>query len=850
VNDGDNLLERGLDHHRSGNFADAAKCYRTFLLDNPGHPHGLYLSGCLEYQTGNNAAAIDLLRQAVNAAPRKGDYHNALGCAFTRLEKFEEAERSLERAIALDNRAEFHSSLGTLRKRQNRLPEAIAAYQESLRLDSNAADTHYNLGNAFRANGDTEEALQSFRQALQLNAGHFHSLASLGQMMHVAGRHADAAEYFKKSLAIQPQDADLLCDFGDLLQETGNLADAVASYQRALQMNPRLPRAWYSGGCVEISRREYFSAMLCFEKAIELQPDWLEARHNLARALYELGQVSAALAHFRVCAAQPQESSAQAWAMIAVIIPGVPEADNQAVLEARTRWAERDLARRPTGAEPSPRAANGRRLRIGYVSSFFPRDNWMKPVWGLINRHDRGVVEVNLFSDAPLTSLKHGYRSHPEDRFFDTTNLSNQALAGLIREAGMDVLIDLNGYSNMRRLPLFTLRPAPIAIGWFNMYATTGIAGFDYLIGDEQVIPVEEERFYSEKILRVPGSYLTFEVNYPVPPVADPPCLTKAGVTFGSLASQYKITNEVIASWSRILQQTPNSTLILKNAHLASAASRQFVHGVFAKHGIGPQQVLLEGPEEHYEFLQAYDRIDIALDTFPYNGGTTTTEAIWQGVPVIAFHGDRWASRTSASILLASGLAEFVARDLEDYVALAVRWGSSPDSGDRLRDLRRSMRSRLSASSVCDTTRFAREMEGHFCKCAKFKRMDQIKLAMANTNDLFNNEVFRNRNFAALDQIYTVDASILPPGAPLVSGRRAIKEFWSNLIQSVNAKSAVLTSVDVIPSGDGIVEIGSAKLTIEPEGQGPTELELKYVVYWRQEDARWKWHVDIWNQNS
>jgi ketosteroid isomerase-like protein len=125
----------------------------------------------------------------------------------------------------------------------------------------------------------------------------------------------------------------------------------------------------------------------------------------------------------------------------------------------------------------------------------------------------------------------------------------------------------------------------------------------------------------------------------------------------------------------------------------------------------------------------------------------------------------------------------------------------------------------------------------------------QIKLAMASTNDLFNNEVFGKRNFAALDQIYTADARILPPGAPMVSGRPAIKQFWSNLIQTVNAKSAVLKSVEVMPSGDGVVEIGRAQLTIEPEGKA-TEMELKYVVYWRQEDARWKWHVDIWNQNS
>jgi protein O-GlcNAc transferase len=717
VTDRNSLLDRAVDYHRSGNRAQAASCYREFLQANPGHPHALYLFGCLEYQKGNDAAATDLLRQAAGAARDRADYHNALGVALTRSGEYDDAERSLERAIALENRAEFHGNVGALRKRQQRLPEAIAAFREALRMDPSLADTHYNLGNTLRANGDDREALESFHRALALDGSHFHSLAALGQMMHAAGRNAEAAGYFKQALALQPQDTDVLCDLGDVLQESGDLEEAVASYQRALEVNSRLARAWYSGGCVAITRREFVAAIACFQKAVELQPDWLEARHNLARALYEMGQVSAALTHFRCCAAQPQEGSAQARAMLAVIIPGVPEADNQAVLEARTNWVERDVARQSREAEPAPRQERGQRLRIGYVSSFFQRENWMKPVWGLINRHDRSVVQVHLFSDAPAASIQHGYRAHSNDRFFDTTKLSNQALAGLIREAGVDVLIDLNGYSNMQRLPLFTLRPAPIAIGWFNMYATTGMSGFDYLIGDQDVIPLEEERFYSEKILRVPGSYLTFAVNYPVPPVTDPPCLAKRGITFGSFASQYKITNEVIASWSRILQHSPNSSLVLKNAHLASPVSRQFVHGLFAQHGIGPEQVVLEGPQEHHEFLQAYDRIDVALDTFPYNGGTTTTEAIWQGVPVVAFHGDRWAARTSASILRAGGLDEFVARDLESYVALAARWGCSSGTPERLSQLRRAMRSKLSASPVCDTLRFARDMEHIYKTC-------------------------------------------------------------------------------------------------------------------------------------
>lgn len=332
----------------------------------------------------------------------------------------------------------------------------------------------------------------------------------------------------------------------------------------------------------------------------------------------------------------------------------------------------------------------------------------MKPVWGLINHHDRRQFEVHLFSDAPASQIQCGYQAHPQDRFHNTTGLSNEALAQEIRRAEIHLLVDLNGYSTMERLPLFTMRPAPVVAGWFNMYATTGISSYDYLIGDGHVIPPEEERFYSEKILRVPGSYLTFEVTYPVPPVGDPPCLANRTITFGCLASQYKITGEVIGAWSRVLQQVPNSSLILKNGALASPGVQQFVHGLFERHHVSPARVRLEGPADHYRFLEAYGEIDIALDTFPYNGGTTTTEAIWQGVPVVAFSGDRWAARTSASILRSASLGELVGQTLEDYISLAISLANSPD---RLRNLRRNMRSRLRDSPVCDTRTFARNME-------------------------------------------------------------------------------------------------------------------------------------------
>jgi predicted O-linked N-acetylglucosamine transferase (SPINDLY family) len=254
------------------------------------------------------------------------------------------------------------------------------------------------------------------------------------------------------------------------------------------------------------------------------------------------------------------------------------------------------------------------------------------------------------------------------------------------------------------------------------MYATSGMACYDYLIGDDHVIRPEEEEFYTEKVLRLPCCYLTFEVLYPVPDVADPPVRTAGSLTFGCLASQYKITPQVVETWSEILKRSPGTKLFLKNSTLGSEANREFLFRRFSQHGVPRERIELEGPDEHYPFLAAYGRIDVALDTFPYNGGTTTSEALWQGVPVLNFRGDRWAARQSASILSAGGLKEFITDDREDYIERAVALAHAPDTLSRLTELRRDMRSRLTQSSLCNTAALARNMEALYLQMFEERR--------------------------------------------------------------------------------------------------------------------------------
>ena len=190
------------------------------------------------------------------------------------------------------------------------------------------------------------------------------------------------------------------------------------------------------------------------------------------------------------------------------------------------------------------------RIRLGYVSAFLDKRNWMKPVWGLIGRHDRQRFEIHLFSDVARSTVEHGYRIDPRDHFHETSDLANRALARRIEELQIDILIDLNGYSRPSRLPLFMMRPAPVQVAWFNMFATSGMSGFDVIVGDDHVVLADEEPYFTERVVRVPGSYLTFEVNYPVPDVTPAPCLRRPGISFGCLAPQYKITVDVVEAWA------------------------------------------------------------------------------------------------------------------------------------------------------------------------------------------------------------------------------------------------------------------------------------------------------------
>jgi protein O-GlcNAc transferase len=475
--------------------------------------------------------------------------------------------------------------------------------------------------------------------------------------------------------------------------------------------------ATIGGRAIELVQREaYATAIPQLRRALaagDLDPT---IRFALAGALFKLGYIEAALGHLRQ-AARSTDSAVRRDALkkIAIAIPGDPRADNEQILKARRKWirleSENESPRFPV---KSLVRAPDRRLRVGYVCAFFGYRNWMKPVWGVLNAHDRSAFEIHLFLDGGLPRPENGYTPNEADRIHSLDSLSNEDSAKCICAAEIDILVDLNAYSFPNRIGLFLRKPAPIQVGWFNTYATSGTDAFDYAIADRVVLPSREARFYTERILRVNGSYLAFSASYRVPDVAPPPCMVSRRITFGCLAPNYKLTREVVAAFASILRAVPSARLVLKNRCLAESGNLAAVRARFRREAIADDQLICEGPAEHFEFLKTYGQIDVALDTFPYSGGTTTMEALWQGVPVLTFLGDRWVSRTSSSLLRAAGLNQWVRPSRDSFVRYAIALAKSPDTIANLSALRSTLREKLRATAACDVAGLCGQLESHY----------------------------------------------------------------------------------------------------------------------------------------
>lgn len=600
-----------------------------------------------------------------------------LGKKLLEEKRFEEARLVYEQLCARrKNDADNWFTLGVINGLLRRHEDAAACCAKAVELAPQHAAAWYNLGIGLRDSGQTEQAAAALRKTLSLNPKHEGAATSLGHVLTALHRYDEAEEIFRGVLNYQPGNAEFYAVYGSAMQTIGRFEAAIGAYRKAIELH--YPQA--------AAIRENMAAALClqgkFQESIEISEAALVLRPDNARIYSGL--------------------------LLTLQYAG---ADSESLLERHRRWPGNTLSPATSPLRCSM-VERPERLRIGYVSSDLRKHSVAYFIEPLLAHHDAARFEITGYfshKDADATTARLQKLVH---RWRNVADLDDTQLLRMIADDGIDILVDLNGHTAGGRLTAFARRAAPVQVSFIGYPNTTGVTEMDYRISDAIADPPGAERWCTESLVRLPGCFLCYRPPENAPSVAPAPCEKNGFVTFGSFNNLAKVSPEVIAVWARLLRETPRSRLVIKNPSLTDKATRERYQALFAEAGVAEERLDLLGfIADDGGHLGAYGRIDIALDTFPYNGTTTTCEALWMGVPVVSLRGDRHSSRVGASLLTAMGCTEWVANTTEDYIRVAQYLAQDQR---HLVQLRSGMREQMRASSFCCESGYARAVEDAF----------------------------------------------------------------------------------------------------------------------------------------
>lgn len=626
------------------------------------------------HRAGKLGKAEAAYQTLLNASPQHPDLLRLLGLLRFQQGRGDEAVALLEQSIAvhpefLDARRTLAVVLGRL----GRWEEALAQHLEASRLAPNDASVLNDFGCALLEAARLEDAAEMLRMAVDLDHEHGEALTNLAAVLNRLGRAADAADAAKQAAALRPDHEGVLGVLSKVLASNGDYAGAEQAARRAVALNVEDAGAWVQLGNVLIDIGEVDAAAEAYGRAADLAPGNRAAAHNRLYALHLSATVG-----------------------------------DEGLFEAIRKWGVGQS--NPTERSGRDRDPD-RRLRIGYVSADFGRHpvGWfMAPV---LPNHDQSQVEVVCYSDREVEDdLTRFLRSHCQD-WVSVLGMDDRALAERIRADGIDLLIDLGGHTARNRLGTFALAPAPVQATWGGLIGTTGLPAMDWLIGDQQQIPVGAERLYTERIARLPNGYVCYGPPDYAPEVTPLPVLHNGWVTFGCFNRLAKLSDETLVLWARVLAAVPESRLMLNTKELTCQTLRERVTGRFARLGIGADRLDLRPGGSHAEMLAAYGDVDVALDPMPYSGGLTTLEALWMGVPVVTLPGRRFCARHSLSHVTVLGHPEWASSDPDGYVRIVAGLAEHTDA---LAKLRAGMRARMAASPLCDGAAFTRDLEAAY----------------------------------------------------------------------------------------------------------------------------------------
>ncbi|OGI43131.1 MAG: hypothetical protein A2150_01965 [Candidatus Muproteobacteria bacterium RBG_16_64_11] len=602
--------------------------------------------------------------------------------------------------------AEAHNNLGLALYRHGEHARAVEHYRTALAVKPDYPDAQLNLALALRALGRLEEAESRLVEVLGAHPGDVEAHINLGLIKAGQGRWDEALACAREARRLGPSSFENWQTLGTICADAGRRREAIECYREALRIDSRAPGLWNDLAVLHAARMEIGQGLECAREARRCDPHYAPAHHALADLHRRRGELDEAIVCHQAANRLDPENPAFSNGLLSCLNYH-PAWTPQAIYEEHRRWGETH-GRTRAGLPPAPNNREPeRRLKVGYVSADFRQHSVAFFIEPVLAQHDRTRFEIYCYAQVAAPDAVTERLKQLAAHWRSIVGLGDREAAELIRADEIDILVDLGGHTAGNRLGVFARRPAPVQATYIGYPNTTGLPAMDYRIANPLTAPPEIDRYYTETVVRLPYPHC-IRLPTDCPPVNAPPSLDSGRVTFGCFNNLAKLTPPVIALWSEILCAVPGSRLLLKSQPFSDPGTRALFLDRFAAHGIGPERLVLHGADSFRDYLSSFNVIDIALDPFPYNGGTTTYHTLWMGVPVVALEGQNYVSRMGHAVLATLGLEDLAAKTPADYVAIAA--GLAADPG-RLQTLRASLRERMAASPLMDEKRYTAGLE-------------------------------------------------------------------------------------------------------------------------------------------
>lgn len=669
------LLEQALQFHQQKNYTEAKKLYQRVLVLNPQQPDAMHMLGILARHAGQNETAEKLIQQALKISPYN---------------------------------SEAYANLGVVLLAQGKREEALNAFRQSTALNPANHEAAYNALKLLYHAKRVDEATAYTKELVNAH----HKQEMLGAVALAAGEYGnwqDAVYYFKEALFLAPNDVNLWNNLGNAHKENKDITEAELAYKRAIDLHATHAITYYNRAGLYMAQGWLAKAEQDYLHALELDPQLNQAHLNLGLLYQGQGRLDLAKKHVKH-AFDAQPDSMMAHSSYLFMMHCDPSITPQDIYKESLAWGEQHADSLPRHLHKNQPDAQ-RRLRVGYVSADLRKHAVASYIEPVLRSHDKSNVEVFCYSNSSISDETTKQLQSYADHWRDIIGLTDEVVAEQIQRDKIDILIDLSGHTGGHRLQVFARKPAPIQATWIGYFNTIGMKAMDYIITDRFLLPPEEEHLYVEKPLRLPHSAAVYKMRDLPIEVNELPALTNGYVTFGCFNSLTKMTSEVMELWVRILKQVPNAKLSLKNNSFDDADIRKDYHKRFEDLGISEDRLIFAGFSPIDEYLKAYNHVDIGLDPFPYNGGTTTLDSLWMGVPMIALRGDRLIGHVGESLLAAVGLEEFIAANKAEYVAKAVAFANDIP---KLAAIRAKLRPTLAATPNTNPVQFTQGLESAF----------------------------------------------------------------------------------------------------------------------------------------